>query len=50
LEVNAGNMRHRHDLLRPIVNLALHQKGVNSTGIRVYNEPLVHIKRLSIHS
>jgi len=49
LEINAVNMRHRRDLPRPIVNLELHQKGVNSTGIRVYNEPLAHIKRLSIH-
>jgi len=49
LEVNAINTRHRRDLSWPIVNLALHQKGVNSAGIRVYNEPLVHIKCLSSH-
>jgi len=46
-QVHKINTRQNSNLYVPSVNLAIYQKGVNYSGIKIYNHLLTTIKDLS---
>ena len=46
-DINSFNTRFIHDLHIPVANLAVFQKGVRHSGIKVYNHLPLTLKRMS---
>jgi hypothetical protein len=46
-DVHYINTRHKSNFYQPSLNLSLYQKGVYSTGIKVFNHHPSNIKNLS---
>jgi hypothetical protein len=47
LDIHSFNTRFHHDLHIAVANLAVFQKGVRYSGIKVYNHPPLTLKQLS---
>jgi len=47
LDIHSFNTKFNHDLNIPVANLAVFQKGVRYSGIKVYNHLPLTLKQLS---